>query len=136
MHGEIGSTLREGVFEFLDEQAFAAGFRERSVGQSIALRGHAENRDIDPRIQRREARLHVARLPHRERALARGDDHAQRRNIRRGDAHRYSDMPFKKSQGRAAEVILACGPSAPGAAPRTTTTSAYQSLPNSRTMRC
>ena len=50
MHREVCLTFLHGDFEFFDEQALAANFRQRPIKNLIALRRHAENDNFRPGI--------------------------------------------------------------------------------------
>ena len=74
VHGEVGAAFRHGRFQLLHEQTLATDARERRIENLVALGGHAEQLDLQTRVQFQEAGLDVFGLPQGKLALARGDD--------------------------------------------------------------
>ena len=78
VHGEVGAPVEQRHLQLLGEQALAADLVERAVEHPVALGGHAEDLDLAAGVGIAQPLLHVQGLPHRETALARGDDEALR----------------------------------------------------------
>ena len=75
MHSEIDSAGQQRFLDLLDEQALAAGIRQRPVGKRVA--GGADCLDFDAvegdLTRRGEADLHRSRLDQRQWRAARPD---------------------------------------------------------------
>jgi hypothetical protein len=73
VHGEVDAAVEDGAVDLLREQALVADHGEGHVGDDVA--GGVQHLDVDLEavVQRAEQRLHVVRLPERERAAAGGE---------------------------------------------------------------
>ena len=68
MHRELRAPFFERGLELLDEQAFAADLRERSVEDLVTARGHAQQRHGHAEALRQQV-SHMLRLPQGEAAF-------------------------------------------------------------------
>src|SRR3954453_14227315 len=74
MHCYVGFARFEREFQLLDEQPFAAQCRQRRVEFAIALRRHSEQLNMDRWISCLQTSCYMTGLPHRQGALACGND--------------------------------------------------------------
>ncbi len=73
MHGQVGIAPKQGCLEFLDEQPLAPQGAQPCIETPVALRGHGDQFDTEPRMAVLEFCLDEIRLPQRQPALARRD---------------------------------------------------------------
>ena len=74
MHGQVGSAVMQSLFQLFDKQAFTADFRQSSVQNLVAARGHAQDFDFAVGIQGFQTTLDMFCLPHSKQAFAAGDN--------------------------------------------------------------
>ncbi|MNM69214.1 hypothetical protein D3C81_808020 [compost metagenome] len=73
VHGDVGFIFQQRGFEFLDEQALAADFRQRRVKQLVTTADHGDESHQQARVSRFKAGFDVFGLPQGECAFAGGD---------------------------------------------------------------
>ena len=73
VHRDVGAAIGQGTLQLLHEQALAAGLIEPLVDQLVAASGHGKQPQLEARMLRLEALLHVLSLPPGEAAAASGD---------------------------------------------------------------
>ena len=76
MDGAIDPSVEQRSVELLREEAFAADFGQRTIGNLIATRRHGNQFDDDAGMHRPQTGGDVFGLPKRQRTLTRGDANA------------------------------------------------------------
>ncbi|MNT85346.1 hypothetical protein D3C72_2255050 [compost metagenome] len=73
MHGDVGFVFQQRGFQFLDEQALAADFRQRRVEQLVAATDHGYEGHEQTRMGLLQTGFDVFGLPQGKRTFAGGD---------------------------------------------------------------
>ena len=73
VHGDVRFVLHQGCFQFLDEEALASNFRQRSIEQLVAPTDHRHQAHRHMRMSGFQARLDVFGLPQGQGTLAGSD---------------------------------------------------------------
>ena len=74
VHGDVRRSGKQGLLDFLHEQALAAHFGQRHVENDVAAGPEHEKLDFQSDVLRREAFAYVFGLPQGELTAARGND--------------------------------------------------------------
>ncbi|MNN65021.1 hypothetical protein D3C81_1804970 [compost metagenome] len=73
MHGDVGFLFKQRGLQLLDEQAFAADFRQWRVEQLVTAADHGHQRYQKPRVSLFQAGLDVFGLPQGQGTFAGSD---------------------------------------------------------------
>ena len=87
VYGDVGRTIVQRDFEFLDKQTFTADFGQTLIENLVAARGGTENLDRHIGIKRTQAVTDVVRLPHGQARFAGNDGDNFRRVGMNGVGH-------------------------------------------------